>query len=486
MTVPNGVATAPQQALAVRLHAGARRLVRERRPEEALPMLDRLARLPGLDAPAAALRAEALAALGQWAAAEAAADLALAHDPAWSATLQTRSRIRLARGHRPGAIDDAAAAVMATPWDPDAKALLGTTLLEERRFDEAIWFLGEAMRADPLNPAIQSRLGQAFMLAGQHEAAAEILAHCAATTSGAPGLAALQAQNRLLAGDAVTAIAMTRAALVAGTADASLHSVLAHALVAEGRLGEAAPHFTIAARLAPQNGYLAHLAAAANGNGTDRATDSYVASLFDGYAPRFEGALLSLGYRVPGLVRRAVERLLPAVAEGAAKLGPVLDLGCGTGLVGVALSDLLGGPLTGIDLSRGMLEQAAAKGLYASLHQAEIGAALRGDMPAQALIVAADVFCYFGRLDEVLALCRERLEPGGLLLFSVERIMPDDAAGEGWRLGHSGRYAHAPGYLAECLAGAGLTALEWREERLRLEAEGPVEGLQVAARAVGH
>ena len=43
-------------------------------------------------------------------------------------------------------------------------------------------------------------------------------------------------------------------------------------------------------------------------------------------------------------------------------------------------------------------------------------------MPAQALIVAADVFCYFGQLDEVLALCRERLSPGGLLLFSVERM----------------------------------------------------------------
>jgi len=484
--MPNEIAIAPQPVLAARLHAGARRLMRERRPEEALPMLDRLARLPGLDAPAAALRAEALAALGQFAAAEAAADLALASAPAWSATLQTRSRIRLARGHRRGAIDDAAAAVMATPWDPDARALLGTTLLEERRFDEAIWFLGEALRADAANPAIQARLGQAFMLAGRHAAAAELLAHCAATAGGTPGLAALQAQNILLAGDATTAIAMARTALAAGAADAALHSVLAHALVAEGRLGEAAPHFTIAARLVPENGYLAHLAAAATGTGTDRAPDSYVASLFDGYAPRFEGSLLALGYRVPGLVRRAVERCLPAVADGAAKLGPVLDLGCGTGLVGVALADVLGGPLTGIDLSRGMLEQAAAKGLYAALHQAEIGAVLREEMPAQALIVAADVFCYFGRLDGVLALCRERLAPGGLLLFSVERIPPDDLEREGWRLGPSGRYAHAPGYLADCLATAGLSVLEWREESLRLEAEGPVEGLFVAARAVGH
>ena len=75
----------------------------------------------------------------------------------------------------------------------------------------------------------------------------------------------------------------------------------------------------------------------------DRAPEGYVTALFDGDAPYFEAALLSLGYRVPGLIRRAVERLLPAVVAGAAPLGPVLDLGCGTGLAGVALSDLCTG-----------------------------------------------------------------------------------------------------------------------------------------------
>ncbi|RYI79500.1 MAG: tetratricopeptide repeat protein, partial [Acetobacteraceae bacterium] len=255
----------PDASLGPRLHANARQLVRDHRPEEALPMLDRLARLPGLDAAAAILRAEALAALDRLPEAEAAADLALAKDPAWSAALQLRARIRLARGHRPAAIDDAAAAVMATPWDPGAKALLGTTLLEERCFDEAIWFLGEAMRAEPGNAAVQTRLGQAFMLAGRHEAAAELLAHCAATSGGRPGLVALQAQNALLAGDAAGAEAMLRAAMAAGTADAGVHSVLAHVLLVHGRMEDAAPHFTAAARLAPGNGYLAHLAAAASG-----------------------------------------------------------------------------------------------------------------------------------------------------------------------------------------------------------------------------
>ena len=212
--------------------------------------------------------------------------------------MQTRSRIRLACGQRSGAIDDAAAAVMATPWDPDAKALLGTTLLEERRFDEAIWFLGEALRADAANPAIQARLGQAFMLAGRHAAAAELLAHCAATAGGTPGLAALQAQNILLAGDAATAIALARTALAAGAADAALHSVLGACPGCRrpaGR-GGAALHHRRPARAAER------LPGAPRRSG-DRhrhrpGADGYVASLFDGYAPRFEASLL--GARLPG------------------------------------------------------------------------------------------------------------------------------------------------------------------------------------------
>jgi predicted TPR repeat methyltransferase len=42
----------------------------------------------------------------------------------------------------------------------------------------------------------------------------------------------------------------------------------------------------------------------------------------------------------------------------------VLDLGCGTGFVALALSDLPVGPFTGIDLSPRMWSAARAKALY--------------------------------------------------------------------------------------------------------------------------
>ena len=107
---------------------------------------------------------------------------------------------------------------------------------------------------------------------------------------------------------------------------------------------------------------------------------------------------------------------------------------------------------------------------------------LRETGAAYALITAGDVFCYLGDLRETLALCRQRLATGGLLVFSLERAEP----GAGWQLGPSGRYAHAPDYLAACLAEAGLQPLECREEALRRDGEAIVPGLLVAARAAGH
>ncbi|WP_431270120.1 tetratricopeptide repeat protein [Dankookia sp. P2] len=469
--------TAP---LADRLAEQARALLRDGRAEEALPMLDRLARLA---APAsAALRAEAMLQLERLDEAEDAADAALARTTGDARLHRLRARIRLARGRHAAAAEDAATAVMAAPADPAGRLLLAAALLEEGRHDEAIWFLGEAWRADPGNAVLQARLGQAFMRAGRHDAAAELLAHCERQAPWMPGIAALRAQAALLAGDAPEAERLARAALARGTVEAAVHSVLAHALVSQDRLAEAGPHFAAAARLSPASHYLAHLAAASGGAAPDRAPEGYVAALFDGYAPHFEASLLGLGYRVPGLIRRAVERLLPAVAAGQARLGPVLDLGCGTGLAGVALSDLLQGPLTGVDLSRRMLEQAAAKGLYTKLRQADLTAALREDGATYALITAADVFCYLGDLREILALCRQRLAPGGLLIFSLERGEP----GAGWRLGASGRYAHAPDYIAGCLAEAGLPPLECHEEALRRDGEASIPGLLVAAHAAYH
>ena len=164
-----------------------------------------------------------------------------------------------------------------------------------------------------------------------------------------------------------------------------------------------------------------------------------------------------------------------------AEIGPVLDLGCGTGLVALALSDLPLGPFTGIDLSPRMLEQARAKELYATLNEAQLPAELRKGTAAWQLILAADLLCYFGALDEMLGAVRDRMRPGGRFIFSVEELLPDHdgtVPGNGdWTLGRLGRYAHAARYLASVADALGFRCLALDRETLRYEAGGPVAGL---------
>ena len=163
----------------------------------------------------------------------------------------------------------------------------------------------------------------------------------------------------------------------------------------------------------------------------------YVRDLFDKYAQRFEDHLVNLlHYRAPELL---VEQLRPLLGSEPID---VLDLGCGTGLCGPLLAPWAGS-LTGVDLSRRMLDEAARKQLYDRLVEAEITAWLSTqDAAAFDLAIATDVFIYIGDLAPVFAGLHRVLRPGGLFAFSTEV-----SEGAESRLLESLRYAHSAAYL---------------------------------------
>jgi predicted TPR repeat methyltransferase len=289
--------------------------------------------------------------------------------------------------------------------------------------------------------------------------------------------------------DFITAYQFAEEARVFGVADACCFGMMGHALSSLGRHTEAADAYGEAFKLGPNDPYVRHLVAASGVvPGAMRAPSEYVRAVFDGYAERFESHLISLGYRAPGLIRAALLQH-PTIAAGE-QLGPALDLGCGTGLIAVAISDLPIAPIVGVDLSPRMLAAATAKRLYAELHETDLLSFLAESATPWRLIIAADVLIYFGALEEALTAVHAALEPGGWFIFTVEELLPHfngTVPGNGsWALGWQGRYAHTVDYITAAAGTAGFAIRTLECQTLRFEADAPVAGIYIVLERARH
>jgi Flp pilus assembly protein TadD len=298
-------------------------------------------------------------------------DQAVQAAPAHAGLRKRRSELRRRAGDIEGAARDAAEAVVLDRKDPAAKALLGVLLLELGRTAEAVACLAEAFAAEAGNSGFAAGLATAQEAAGDPDAALATLLRCidAAPSRVDPRNAAILLCVRRR--DFRQAVRLAEAARRIGIADACSFGLLGHSLSSLGQHAEATDAYAEALKLGPQDPYVRHLVAAAGVMpGATRAPVEYLRAVFDGYAERFETHLISLGYRMPGLFR-AVLQHHPLIAAGE-RVGPVLDLGCGTGMIALAIADLPVGPLIGVDIAPRMLAQAAAKRLYAELREADV------------------------------------------------------------------------------------------------------------------
>lgn len=255
---------------------------------------------------------------------------------------------------------------------------------------------------------------------------------------------------------------------------------LARALVSQHRDAEALEVYRQWEKIEPDNPVVQHHIAACQGAATpERASDSYVQSVFDRFAGSFDEVLAKLGYCAPAMCGEMVAALLGSEMEAKPALD-VLDAGCGTGLCGPMLKPYAR-RLSGVDLSAGMLAKAAERGGYDKLHEAELTAWLSSHPAAYDLVVSADTLCYFGALDAVIPAAGTSLRAGGHLVFTVEETV-DGAAAPQFLLHAHGRYSHTEAYVRAMLAEAGLEVRELRRVTLRQEASKPVAGLLVGAR----
>jgi len=246
------------------------------------------------------------------------------------------------------------------------------------------------------------------------------------------------------------------------------------ALRDQGKLKEALTAYQRKLKLTPEDGEVQHQVASLTGMNTERAPDKYVESVFDDYADRFDAHLQGvLKYDAPSKLVEMVSRHATPPAEK----WRILDLGCGTGLIGVA-SAHLARQLIGVDLSTKMLAKAKARGIYQQLHHADLLTMMKGEAPASHDVVfSADVFIYIGKLDEIVAETRRLLTPGGIVAFSIES--PDAEPGvtpPDYELQNTGRYRQSAAYIQRLASEHGFATLDMAPTVIRTDAHKAING----------
>jgi len=381
---------------------------------------------------------EAAMAEGRFAEAARLFTAAIEAEPWIAAWTERRIDALLAAGDAPLALDLAAGAVAARPDGAAAHRCLARALDAAGRIDEAVaaWREAWSLDADPVAAV------------GYAEACAR-------------------------AGDHTLAITTLRAAARRHRDVADLPAAEAAAWLALGEGEKVRAAIDRLATLDPAHPRLAALTAAHAALSGDRLTAAFVRGLFDGYADRFDDDLMGrLAYAAPAMIAEAV----------AAVVGPpqgdrdVIDLGCGTGLSGVALRPFAR-HLAGVDLSPRMLARASARGLYDRLDVGDLADALAASEGRWDLCVAADVLVYVGALDATMVAVAKALRPSGLFAFTVERGLDADV-----ELGPARRFRHGEAHVRQTASAAGLAVVSLEPCVPRLDRGDPVDGLVAVLR----
>jgi predicted TPR repeat methyltransferase len=261
--------------------------------------------------------------------------------------------------------------------------------------------------------------------------------------------------------------------LAPGTDRGQCLGILGNRLLELGRREAALECFRRKLECNPEDTVARHFVAALSGVNPDRPPEEYVRQLFDNCAESFDQQLIEgLAYSVPHEVAAAVFASSPGAPPW-----DMLDLGCGTGLVGVEVVKQAKS-LVGVDLAPKMIERARERGIYTRLICGDLTAALDGES-CYDVVIAGDVFVYVGRLDTVVPAVRRALRSGGLFAFTVESAedVPTLADSEpGYWLGASGRFAHHANYLRQLASSHGFAVRQLQKIRLRLESRRPVMG----------
>lgn len=324
------------------------------------------------------------------------------------------------------------------PGYAEAHYNLGVVLKNQGKLDEAVTCFHKAIALKPDFAEAHSNLGVVFMERGKLYAA--LLCYRKAL---------------LLKPDFVEAL-----------------NNLGNVFRVQGKLDKSLACFQQVIKIEPGNGMANHSIAALSGSNPERAPSEYIEKIFNAHADKFDSHLLEdLQYetheKLVDFIRQSSELPLQNL--------DILDLGCGTGLVGLVIAPYAS-QMVGVDLSAKMLEKAQARNLYKRLERADLLTMMQSEMASSYdLIVAADVFVYLGKLDTIFNEAIRLLRPSGVFAFSVKAMeeLPREENEHDipmeYRLNETGRYAHSSAYLSRLAVASDFKSHQMIRAHTRLE-----------------
>lgn len=362
---------------------------------------------------------------------------------------------------------------MAPAWGP---GLLELALLHARQnqFPQAIEIAEKVAHQEPKNPLVLAGAVDIAHRAGNLEMAVRHLRRGLQLQPKDATLSRTLARDLGSMGQHDQAIAIWDALIAENPSDEQALLGRLQARIATGHPELGIADATKLLEAAPQDAVYNYFSDLAHGKTPLHQPTELSQSLFDGFADMYDMRMVhGLKYQLPRQIAEKINALHPD------KKLNILDLGCGTGLLGVFLGQI-DGFLIGVDTSRKMIEQAARHGVYARFHTVNLLDALKETPDAiYQVITALDVFIYAGDLTHAVPDAYRILTPGGYLMFSCEaasEIGPDLV------LQSSDRYAHKRSHVEALCKSAGFDAVEVEDTVLRLENKDPVNGFVVVAR----
>ena len=369
----------------------------------------------------------------------------------------------------------------AAPPAPDPIVLheAGIEAYRAGRLAEAADLIGQAIKANGAVPEFHYNLGIVLKAMGRLKDAAAAYERAIALKPDH-----VNAHNNLgnvckALGQTAKARASFAQALTYNPDNTDTHYSLGLLCGELGERDEAASHLRRCLAGDPQDSrgagiLLAHLGL---GDAPERTPEAQVLSLYD-VRSRFWDQETS--YFAPRLVADGLRRHAPR-----ARLD-ILDIGCGTGLVGAGVRDLAG-RLDGVDLSPAMLEKAEAKTVYDGLFQADLLSFMAGRADGYDAVLGAATLIHLGDLQapfQAAALC---LRPKGLFVFTLfpheAGAGTDYAVAASTRLAQSGCFRHSTAYVQRLAAETRFSVAELEETVHEHDQAGsPVTGLLAVLR----